>query len=91
MIIALFGVFLGSSLSIAFQTKDLFQKFMVVGIVGMWLVQIIINIGMNVGLLPVTGLPLPFVSYGGSALIANFLCAGLIYHVHIHKGQIHYI
>jgi rod shape determining protein RodA len=91
MIIALFGVFLGSSLSIAFQTKDLFQKFMVVGIVGMWFVQIIINIGMNVGVLPVTGLPLPFVSYGGSALIANFLCAGLIYHVHIHKGQIHYI
>ncbi|MDD4028899.1 MAG: FtsW/RodA/SpoVE family cell cycle protein [Caldisericia bacterium] len=90
-IISFFGLLLGSSLSIALQTKDLFQKFFVVGIVGLWFLQIVINIGMNIGLLPVTGLPLPFVSYGGSALFTNLLCAGLIYHVHLHKGQIHYI
>jgi rod shape determining protein RodA len=90
-IISFFGLLVGSSMSIAFQTKDLFQKFVVVGVVGLWFVQIVINIGMNIGLLPVTGLPLPFVSYGGSALFTNLLCAGLIYHVHLHRGQIHYI
>ena len=91
LLISLFGLLLFSSIHIASETKDTFQKFAALGIVSLWTIQIIINIGMNLSLLPVTGLPLPFVSYGGSALLTNMLAAGIIYHVHIHKGQIHYI
>lgn len=91
ILITLFGSLIFSSVHIATETKDSFQKFVTLGIVSLWTIQIIINIGMNLSLLPVTGLPLPFVSYGGSALLTNMLAAGIIYHVHIHKGQIHYI
>ena len=48
---------------------------------GMWLFQIIENIGMDIGLMPITGIPLPFMSYGGSFMIANFICIGLLMNV----------
>ena len=60
------------------------------GIASLWFIQIFINVGMNIGVMPVTGLPLPFISYGGSALLTNLIGAGLLYHIHIHQGQIHY-
>ncbi len=58
--------------------RELFSNFLILGIFTMFLVQSVINIGMNMGLLPVTGIPLPFVSYGGSSLVASFFAVGLI-------------
>jgi len=47
--------------------------------------QLFINVGMTIGIMPVTGLPLPFISYGGTSLIASFLMVGLLQNVHMRR------
>ena len=64
----------------------LFGTLIVMGIVGMWLFQILENIGMDIGLMPITGIPLPFMSYGSSFMMVNFALLGLIGSVYAHKG-----
>ena len=65
----------------AMQTRDLFSRYACAG-VGAWLMmQVIINVGSVIGVLPVVGVTLPFISYGGSSLIANFLGIGYVLHV----------
>lgn len=54
---------------------------MAIGISGIFLFYFIENIGMTMGLLPITGVPLPFISYGGSSLITNVICIGLLINV----------
>ena len=62
----------------AARTKDPFARLSVVGFAGLLFTQMAINIGMNIGLLPIIGITLPFVSYGGSSLVATFLMVGLV-------------
>ncbi|MBO0841782.1 MAG: rod shape-determining protein RodA [Nocardioides sp.] len=77
-IIALFGVVLWRALRIAARTEDLFGRVAAAGIV-CWLgIQTFQNIGMCLGIMPVTGVPLPFLSYGGSSMIASMLSVGLL-------------
>jgi len=66
---------------IIMKTKDLFGKYMVVGIMSMLMVQVMINIGVVTGLLPVTGITLPFMSYGGSSLTITLLSVGIILNI----------
>lgn len=63
---------------IAMRSADLFGMMIVMCIVGMWLFQILENIGMTCGLMPITGIQLPFVSYGSSFMVVNFMLLGLI-------------
>ena len=63
---------------IARTSNDLFGSLIVMCIVGMWLFQILENIGMDCGLMPITGIPLPFMSYGSSFMVVNFMMLGLI-------------
>ncbi len=65
-------------LKIATTAKDNFGSLLVIGILSMIVFQVVVNIGMNVGIAPVTGIPLPFVSYGRSALLKNFISIGLV-------------
>lgn len=62
----------------AMQTPDLFAAFFISGMVTMWAFQVFVNIGMNIGLSPITGLTLPFISYGGSSLISNLIAFAMI-------------
>lgn len=78
VLIALFGLLLGIAISMAMRTDDLFGKLIILGVVGMWLFSIFENIGMCCGLMPITGIPLPFISFGSSFMISNFLCIGII-------------
>ncbi len=55
-----------------------FAGLFIFGILGVWLTHVLVNVGMTVGLVPVTGIPLPFVSYGGSFLVASWLAAGVV-------------
>jgi cell division protein FtsW (lipid II flippase) len=71
--------FLG--LSIALSTNEPFGRLIAVGIVALLAAQMLINVGMTIGLMPVTGMTLPFVSYGGSSLVANFIALGLLLNV----------
>lgn len=67
--------------------KDAFGRLIVVGCLTMMLTQMTINIGMTIGLLPITGMTLPFVSYGGSSLVANWLMVGLIFNVAMRRPR----
>ncbi len=68
-------------LIIAQRSKTSFGYYLCLGVVLLLMIQIIINVGMNLGLMPVTGLPLPFVSYGGSALLAYSVALGLVHSI----------
>ncbi|MDO4182268.1 MAG: rod shape-determining protein RodA [Coriobacteriia bacterium] len=70
----------------AYQAQDLFGMLMVMCITGMWLFQILENIGMDLGLMPITGIPLPFLSYGSSFMLVNFILLGIIGSVWAHSG-----
>ena len=85
-LLAMYLVLIISSLRIARSSQNLFGLIMVVCIVGMWCFQILENIGMDIGLMPITGIPLPFVSYGSSFMVVNFVCLGLIGSVWVHNG-----
>lgn len=76
-----------SSVRIARQAPDLFGTIMVVSIIGMWVFQILENIGMTIGLMPITGIPLPFMSYGSSFMLVNFIMLGLINSVWVHSAR----
>lgn len=76
-----------TSVHVARGTSDLFGAIIVICIVGMWLFQILENIGMDCGLMPITGIPLPFISYGSSFMVVNFVMLGLINSVWVHSGR----
>jgi rod shape determining protein RodA len=76
-LLLLYAAFLGSLLSVAARVREPSGRFLVVGLFAVFAVQILVNLGMTVGLLPVVGVPLPFVSYGGSSLLACYLGLGL--------------
>ena len=68
---------------IANEANDLFGSFICIGAVGLISLQVFQNIGMTIGVTPITGIALPFVSYGGSALLTNFIVIGLVLSVHL--------
>lgn len=78
---ALLGLYLGlfvTALSIAASSRDLYGALIAAGIIGMWAFQILENIGMCVGMMPITGIPLPFMSFGSSAMVTNLGAVGLL-------------
>ena len=86
MITALLGVVLWRGLRIATQAADLFGTLVATGVVCWLAFQTFENIGMTIGIMPITGLPLPFVSYGGSATFANMIALGLLEAVHLRRN-----
>ena len=86
-VIALFGLFLLCGFRIALAAQDLFSKYLVCGLVGMIGLEAMVNIGVVTGLLPTKGLPLPLVSYGGSAMIMNLIACGLIFRASKHAER----
>lgn len=78
LLLCLYGALIFVSMRIARTSNTLFGSLLIYGIIGMWLFQILENIGMCCGIMPITGIPLPFVSYGSSFMIVNFACIGLV-------------
>ena len=85
IMLALFLVIIWRGLRIAVLSKDLFGTLLAAGIVGIFTLQVFLNVGMTVGIMPVTGIPLPFVSYGGTSLIVWFAMIGLLLNVHMRR------
>jgi rod shape determining protein RodA len=77
LVLVAFGVILWRLVRIAERVADPFAGIVVFGIFGAWFAHIIVNVGMTIGVMPVTGIPLPFLSYGGSFLLASFLALGM--------------
>ncbi len=77
-LLGLYVLIVSCGLEIAANNTDPFGKLLAIGIVAMFVVEVIINVGMTVGLMPITGLTLPFVSYGGSSLLVSMVSVGLL-------------
>ena len=86
-ILALFIFILWRALSIAVQTKSRFSSLTAIGLATILLFHIFVNIGMTIGIMPVTGLPLPFLSYGGSTLITNMILVGLLLNIYANRYE----
>ncbi|MBI4744925.1 MAG: rod shape-determining protein RodA [Actinobacteria bacterium] len=84
-LVVLYFVLITRGLRIGSLSKDIFGTLIAAGIVSMLLFQIFVNIGMTVGLMPITGIPLPFVSYGGSSMFANMMGIGLLLNVYMRR------
>lgn len=78
ILLLLYSIIIGRSIKIMQNTSSRFNYLVVMGVLGMFFFQIIVNIGMNIGLLPITGITLPLVSYGGSSLLTTLICLGFI-------------
>jgi rod shape determining protein RodA len=85
IVLTLFGLLIWRGLRIAAVSRDQFGTLIATGIVAALLFQMFINVGMAIGIMPVTGLPLPFVSYGGSSLITSWVMVGLLQNVHMRR------
>ena len=83
ILIALYTVFVWRALRIATLSRDMYGSVMAGGIAATFLFQIFVNIGMTIGIMPVTGIPLPFISYGGAAMITFLMLVGLLETIHV--------
>jgi len=77
-VLILFGALVWFMLRIAFRIKNIFASRVVLGISAMIAFEVIVNIGVSTGMLPTKGLPLPFISYGGSSLVCHMAAVGLV-------------
>jgi rod shape determining protein RodA len=82
-LLVLEGIVLWRGLLVAGRAEELFGRLVAVGVVCWFTFQVFENVGMNLGIMPVTGLPLPFVSYGGSSMFASWLAVGLLENVRL--------
>jgi rod shape determining protein RodA len=88
LVILLFGFLLIRAVVISLNARELYGTLVVIGVTAMWLFHIFENIGMSIGLMPITGIPLPFLSYGGSSMLTNMIGVGLILSVNIRGKKI---
>ncbi len=89
-VIGLYAAFLYRILKIARNAKDYYGGLIAIGIFAMFLFQIFENIGMTIGVMPVTGITLPFISYGGSSIITNMLALGLVLNISMRSKLINF-
>ena len=80
-IIFLYVILITKAVYVAKTAKDDLGSYIAMGIAGIFFFHMLENIGMTMGLLPITGIPLPFVSYGGSSLLSNFIMIGLLLNI----------
>lgn len=85
LLITLLGVLLWRLVRIARSARDLFGTLLVAGVLSMLAFQIFVSIGMAIGIMPITGIPLPLVSYGGSSLLATMIALGLTLNVYMRR------
>lgn len=84
VVISLYFILIYHLTKIALELKDLFSLYVCTGVIAMITFHVFENIGMSIQLLPITGIPLPFISYGGSSLMSNMLAIGLIFSMKFH-------
>jgi rod shape determining protein RodA len=90
VLIFLYFILIYRLFKIAKNSKDMFGSLMVTGFTAMFLIHIFENIGMTIGLMPITGIPLPFMSYGGTFHLMNFICIGIALSVSVHKEGLNF-
>ena len=84
-LLALFALVVWRTWRTAVLARDRFGSLLCVGVLAMLAVQIFENVGMTMGITPIAGIPLPFMSYGGSSTVAGFIAMGLVLNVHMRR------
>ena len=87
-LLILYLIVLWRGIRIARDASDTFGMLLAVGITSMLAFHVLVNVGMTTGIMPVTGIPLPFMSYGGSALLMNLLCVGLLMNIYVRRKKL---
>ncbi|HDP69058.1 MAG TPA: rod shape-determining protein RodA [Candidatus Marinimicrobia bacterium] len=87
LVLLLFFTLIILLINVAYRLRDRFSSLVVIGFASVFLYHVVINIGMTVGLLPVTGLPLPFLSYGGSFIISCFIMIGIVFNISLERRR----
>ncbi|MGA7396507.1 MAG: FtsW/RodA/SpoVE family cell cycle protein [Solirubrobacterales bacterium] len=89
LVLSLFALLFWRALRLMTLSKNFYGTLVAAGIAAAIMFQVFVNVGMNLGIMPITGIPLPLMSYGGSAVIATFLMIGVLQSIHIeaHAGQ----
>lgn len=87
VLLLLYFILIYRMIRIAMDSEDLAGSYLVIGVISMFTLQIFENIAMHIGLMPLTGIALPFVSYGGSSLMTNMLSMGLVLSVRLHSPK----
>jgi rod shape determining protein RodA len=90
VLLVLFAIFFLRIVSLSKLSRDNFGSIFALSIAAIILAQFIINVGMNIGLMPVTGITLPFISYGGSSLIIMLACVGILQSIYIRHKKINF-
>jgi rod shape determining protein RodA len=84
-LLGMFGFLIWRAIRISTISRDAFGTLLAAGIAAFWAFQIFVNVGMTMGIMPITGIPLPFISFGGSSLITNFMAVGLLHNIHMRR------
>lgn len=84
----LFAMFLLRAISIATKSQDIYGMLVSSGVISMFVFHILVNVGMTSGIMPVTGIPLPLISYGGSAMLTNMISIGLLLSINIRRQRL---
>lgn len=87
LLIALYALLVIGGIQAMLAARDRFGFLLAGGIVAMFAFHIVVNIGMTVGIMPITGIPLPFMSYGGSAILTNFAAIGILLNIYAQKDR----
>jgi len=89
-ILLLYILLIWRGLTIALNAEDRFGTLLATGITGMYLFHVFVNVGMTIGIMPVTGVPLPFLSYGVSSLTTNMLLAGILLNINLRHTRLQF-
>ncbi|HJX07030.1 MAG TPA: rod shape-determining protein RodA [Actinomycetota bacterium] len=84
-LLALYALLVWRAIRIAWLAKDPFGTYVAAGIASMFAIQMFVNVGMVIGIMPITGIPLPFLSYGGTSILASFAAVGLLQSIHMRR------
>jgi rod shape determining protein RodA len=84
-LLALYAMLIWRAIRIAWLAKDPFGTYVAAGIASMFAIQMFVNVGMAIGIMPITGIPLPFLSYGGTSILASFGAIGLLESIHMRR------
>jgi rod shape determining protein RodA len=87
VLLALYVMLLYGGVSTMLVARDRFGFLLAAGLVGMFFFHVLVNIGMTIGIMPITGIPLPFVSYGGSAILTGFASLGVLLNIYSQKDR----
>ena len=85
--LSLFAWMIFATILFAMKTENTFSKLVLVGCAAIWSFQVLQNVGMCIGIMPITGIPLPFISFGSTSMIAQLVSVGIVQSVYRHRTK----